>query len=37
MRQAPGKKLGYVILPVVVPSASTPEKALDNDKRWRTV
>ena len=37
MRQAPGKKLGYIILPVVVPSAGTPEQALDDDKRWRTV
>ena len=37
MRQAPGKKLGYVILPVVVPSDQTPEQALDDDARWRTV
>ena len=37
MRQSPGKKLGYVILPVVVPSAGTPEQALDDDARWRTV
>ena len=37
MRQAPGKKLGYIILPVVVPSAGTPEQALDDDTRWRTV
>ena len=37
MRQAPGKKLGYVILPVVVPSSATPEQALDNDARWQTV
>lgn len=40
MRKAPGKtgkKLGYVILPVVVPSAASPERALADDKRWRTV
>ena len=37
MRQAPGKKLGYVILPVVVPSSATPEQALDQDARWQTV
>ena len=37
MRQAPGKKLGYIILPVVVPSTGTPEQALDDDTRWRTV
>ena len=37
MRQAPGKKLGYVILPVVVPSSATPEQALDDDARWQSV
>ncbi len=37
MRQAPGKKLGYVILPVVVPSSTTPEQALEDDARWRSV
>ena len=37
MRKAPGKRLGYVILPVVVPSAASPEQALADDKRWRTV
>ena len=37
MRQSPGKKLGYVILPVVVPSSATPEQALDQDARWQTV
>ena len=37
MRQAPGKKLGYIVLPVVVPSSATPEQALDNDARWRAV
>ena len=37
MRKAPGKKLGYVILPVVVPSVASPEQALADDKRWQTV
>ena len=37
MRRAPGKKLGYVVLPVVVPSAASPEQALADDKRWRSV
>ena len=37
MRKAPGKKLGYVILPVVVPSAASPEQALADNKRWQTV
>ena len=37
MRQSPGKQLGYVILPVVVPSSATPEQALDNDARWQSV
>lgn len=37
MRKAAGKKLGYVILPVVVPSAASPEQALADDKRWQSV
>ena len=37
MRKSPGKKLGYVILPVVVPSAASPEQALADDRRWQTV
>ena len=37
MRKAPGKNRGYVILPVVVPSAASPEQALADDKRWQTV
>ena len=28
MRQAPGKRLGYIILPVVIPAGSSPEAAL---------
>lgn len=37
MRTAPGKQLGYVILPVVVPSTGTAEQALDDNARWQTV
>jgi len=37
MRKAPGKKLGYVILPVVVPSLISPQQFLADDKRWQTV
>ena len=37
MRKVEGKKLGYIVLPVVVPSAASPEQALADDKRWRTV
>ena len=37
MRKAPGKKLGYVILPVVVPSTASPAQALADDKRWQSV
>ena len=37
MRTAPGKQLGYVILPVVVPSTGTAEQALDDNDRWQTV
>ena len=37
MRKAPGKLLGYVILPVVVPSLISPQQFLADDKRWQTV
>ena len=37
MRKVPGKELGYVVLPVVVPSFGTPEKALEDSARWRGV
>ena len=36
MRKAKGKKLGYIILPVVVSSATTPEETL-NHKSWQAV
>ncbi|MGO1198808.1 MAG: DEAD/DEAH box helicase [Dermabacteraceae bacterium] len=37
MRLAQGKKYGYIILPVVVPSGVTPEKALDDNKNFQVV
>lgn len=37
MRKAPGKKLGYIILPVVVPSGVAPEEALKDNQRYKVV
>ncbi|GAA2135341.1 DEAD/DEAH box helicase [Nocardioides koreensis] len=37
MRKAPGKKLGYIILPVVVPSGVSPEEALRDNDRYKVV
>lgn len=37
MRKAEGKKLGYVILPVVIPANVTPEQALDNNENYKVV
>jgi len=37
MRKAEGKKYGYIIIPVVVPSDVEPEKALDDNDRYRVV
>jgi predicted helicase len=39
MRRPPGggKKLGYVILPVVIPSGVAPEEALNDNKTYRVV
>jgi predicted helicase len=37
MRLAPNKKYGYIIIPVVVPTTVEPEKALDNNDRYRVV
>ncbi|WP_430427412.1 DEAD/DEAH box helicase [Maribacter litoralis] len=37
MRKAPGKKYGYIIIPVVVPSNVEPSKALDDNDRFRVV
>ena len=37
MRNAPGKKMGYVVLPVVVPSNVDPAEALNQDDTFRVV
>ncbi|MBN8649263.1 MAG: DEAD/DEAH box helicase, partial [Caulobacterales bacterium] len=37
MRRAPNKKMGYVILPIVIKSDMTPEQALDNDESYKVV
>ena len=37
MRKAEGKKLGYIILPVVVPAGARPEEALADNKRFQVV
>jgi predicted helicase len=37
MRRVPGKKYGYIIIPVVTPSDITPEAALADNDRYRVV
>ncbi len=37
MRRSPGKKMGYVILPIGVPAGMTPEEALADNERYRVV
>lgn len=37
MRLAPGKKYGYIIIPVVVPSDVEADKALDDNERFKVV
>ena len=37
MRKAPGKKLGYVILPVVIPHGMKPHEALADNKVYKVV
>src|SRR5690554_3118708 len=37
MRKAPGKKYGYIIIPVVVPSNVKPEDALNDNERFKVV
>jgi len=37
MRRAPGKNMGYVILPVGVPAGVPAEEALDNNEKYRVV
>jgi len=37
MRKAPGKELGYIVLPVVVPTGIAPEDALNDNERYKVV
>ena len=37
MRTAPGKKYGYIIIPVIIPSGTAPEDALDDNERFKVV
>ncbi len=37
MRKAEGKEYGYIILPVGIPADTTPEKALQDNKRYKVV
>lgn len=37
MRRAPGKKYGYIIIPVVVPADVEADKALDDNERYKVV
>ena len=37
MRKAPGKQMGYIVLPVVIPSAVQPEAALNDNKAFEVV
>lgn len=37
MRKSPGKKYGYVMLPIGIPSGENPEEALDNNEKYKIV
>ena len=37
MRKAPGKKVGYIVLPIVIPADVEPEDALNDNDRYRVV
>ena len=37
MRKAPGKKFGYVIIPVAVRPGKPPHEQLDNNEEWSSV
>ena len=37
MRTSPGKKYGYIIIPVVIPADVKPEEALGDNERFRVV
>ena len=37
MRKAPDKQMGYIVLPVVIPSGTPPEAALNDNKAFEVV
>lgn len=37
MRRAPGKKYGYIILPIGIPADKDPEEALKDNKKYKVV
>ncbi len=37
MRKAPGKRYGYIIIPIVIPECESPEAALDDNERYKMV
>ena len=37
MRKFKGKDYGYIILPIVIPTGTTPESVLDNNKKYEAV
>jgi predicted helicase len=37
MRKSPGKKYGYIVIPVVTPVDVEPERALDDNERYKVV
>jgi predicted helicase len=37
MRKAPGKTMGYVILPIGIPADMAPEEALNNNEKYKVV
>jgi len=37
MRRAPGKTMGYVILPIGIPADMAPEEALNNNEKYKVV
>ena len=37
MRKAPNKQMGYIVLPVVIPSGTPPEAALNDNKAFEVV
>lgn len=37
MRKAPGKELGYIVLPVAIPAGLSPEEALSDNSRYQVI